>query len=292
MKRHSAFRHDVDHNERIPSESSSAAANGTMGEVPNSEAVPLRQVAQYLDLSVSKLKRMIRAGELPEAHKMRTPEGRIWALPEYAMADVAARLAPSPDSTDLTSGSYGYELLSVDEAGHATIRPDTESRLAEAPSPLMDLTEAQSEPQEADASGAPSFAEALDLALLDRLLGVQEQAALAVADAERAEADVERFSDQHRQVEADLAAERVQRADAEERFHAEQLARVSAESRAAELEMRVRREEALAREERAAASYANMRSLRREREAALATANMSWRGRRRYRRQLSLETPA
>lgn len=267
MKRHSAFPNDA----------------ASSDELPNSDAVPLREVAQYLDLSVSKLKRMIRAGELPEAHKMRTPEGRIWALPVYAMADVAARLNP-PDDPD------GYELLSVDTSGHVTIRPESEVDRRQPSVPAMDLTEPDSAPVDLD--GAPSFAEALDLALLDRLLGVQEQAVLAVADAERAEADVERFSTQHRQAEADLAAERQQRADAEERLHAEQLARVSAESRAAELEMRVRREEALAREERAAASYANMRSLRREREAALATANMSWRGRRRYRRQLALETPA
>lgn len=288
MKRHSAFPNEADSDQADLAETRSVAA---ASEVPNSDAVPLRQVAQYLDLSISKLKRMIRAGELPEAHKMRTAEGRIWALPEYAMADVAARLAPQTDSGHHGQSMDGYELLSVDDSGHVTIRPEPDVEPGEGSEPLMDLTGSLAE-QQPDLGGAPTFAEALDLALLDRLLGVQEQAVLAVADAERAEADVERFSNDHRQAEAALAAERRQRADAEERFHSEQLARVSAESRAAELEMRVRREEALAREERAAASYANMRSLRREREAALATANMSWRGRRRYRRQLSLETSA
>lgn len=265
----------------------------------SAEPVPLREVAQYLGVSISKLKRMIKAGELPEAAKTRTPEGRIWALPAGAMTELATRLGVAGGEED---SADGYELLSVDASGHVTISPESSAPADpiydQEPEPVLDLSESslgdsEIEPAPAlDEVGAPSFAEALDLALLDRLLGVQEQAVLAVADAERAEVEAERFSDQHRRAEADLAAERQQRAEVEERFHSEQLARVTAESRAAELEMRVRREEALAREERAAASYANMRSLRREREAALATANLNWRGRRRYRRQLLLETPS
>lgn len=134
------------------------------------------------------------------------------------------------------------------------------------------------------ADAAPSITEVLDLALLDRLLGVQEAATIAAVDARNAECDLTKLTETVDQLRIEADVSRSAIVSLREQLEDEHFSLALAEAKNVELENRLRREEEQAREERSAARYANMRSLRREREAALAAGAMGWWSRRRYRR--------
>lgn len=262
----------------------------------------LREASALLGVSSTTLKKAIRGGTVPEAEKERRPEGRVWRLPFDSLPDIAIRhqWSLSLDTADFETallddqrvgGSADedadqFEVISVDDDGQVSVI------LEESQQPFVEQAVA---PSAADISApgvndAPSMAEVLDLALLDRLLGVQEQVAYAVADAERAEADVETLLAEKTDLSCRLEVERSERLALNDQLRDEQLARVAAEARVAELKSRVARETEIADAERAAAGYANTRGLRRERETAIATASMSRRARRKFQRAIALET--
>ncbi|NNE96576.1 MAG: helix-turn-helix domain-containing protein, partial [Acidimicrobiales bacterium] len=49
----------------------------------------LRQTADVLGVSSTTLRKMIRRGLLPEAEKVKTFEGRVWAIPIDAVPGIA-----------------------------------------------------------------------------------------------------------------------------------------------------------------------------------------------------------
>ncbi len=266
--------------------------------------VTLREAADLMGVKLHHLKKMLRSGGLPEASKEQRTEGWIWVIPFEELPVIAAREGWQPHDpwfSALDDGSVAFGDLDEDhfrdedldraeidldrieadlvlETAPVSVAPTSVAPVSVAPTSVA--------PPEADPNGAPSFADAIDVVLLDRLLGVQEQAVLAVADAERAEIDLEQAYADLARVHEELAAERSAARAADERYSQERVARAAAEARAQELARRVEREAALADGERLASADANGRTLTLERERTLATASMGWLARRRYRRLL------
>jgi hypothetical protein len=137
-----------------------------------------------------------------------------------------------------------------------------------------------------EAVGAPSVTEVLDLALLDRLLGVQEDRARAEAQAQESRHALAALNVTHNRVTGELDVERRERMVVADRYREERMARAVADAKVAELRDRVIREMAVAEAEKREKAEALSRSARAEREAANALAAMGWLARRRYRRSL------
>ena len=61
----------------------------TVGLEPG--ALTLRQAADALGSSTTALRKMIRQGSLPEAEKVKTPDGRVWSIPADSIPGIATR---------------------------------------------------------------------------------------------------------------------------------------------------------------------------------------------------------
>lgn len=136
-------------------------------------------------------------------------------------------------------------------------------------------------PTEAD---APSLADVLDVALLDRLLGAQEEKANALAKARQTEDSLTALSERNEQALSELEVVRREADLTADRLREERMARIVADAKVAELRDRVIREMTLADSEKHARVEATMRNIQAERENANAFASMGWMARRRFRR--------
>lgn len=144
--------------------------------------------------------------------------------------------------------------------------------------------EADSNPVTSNRDAVQSMVEALDLALLERLLEAQEGRVSAEVLSQENKHALAALNVTHNRATAELEVERRERMMAADRYREERMARAVADAKVAELRDRLVREMALADTEKAARTEALTRSVKAEREAANAVAAMGWRARRRYRK--------
>lgn len=136
----------------------------------------------------------------------------------------------------------------------------------------------------AEPADPPSMAEVLDLALLDRLLGAEEEKTIAAVEAAHAQTALDALAEEHERTTSELEVERQEHLASADRYRQERTARIVADAKVAELRERVAREMAIAESQKQARAEATARWLAAEREAAHALASMGWLARRRFRR--------
>lgn len=260
----------------------------------------LHQAGKQLGVDDTTLTRLIRVGGLPEARKISQPHGMVWMVPEKDLPAIAKR---NGWTIDLRDGAK--ELLIQEPASP----PPAEDRGQQAGGSVVaspadnggaiEVTTTP-EPETADGAMVPSngtvtsaagasedvqkMVEALDLALLERLLEAQEGRVSAEVVAQENKHALAALNINHNRATAELDVERRERMVAADRFREERLARAVADAKVAELRDRLTREMEVADLEKEARSEALARSIRAERDAANAVAAMGWRARRRYRK--------
>ncbi len=193
--------------------------------------------------------------------------------PGHANGSALAATCDTTTTTTETAATTTTETEHDDSPGALVPRGDS------SPAPT-EVSETSVEP----ADGAPSMSEAIDLALLDRLLGVQEERVTAQVEAREAKHALSALNATHDRTTGELEIERRERMVTADRFREERMARAVADAKVAELRDRVVREMSLADAEKEARAEALARSIRAERDAANAVASMGWRARRRYRK--------
>lgn len=243
----------------------------------------LSQAGRQLGVADDALSRLIRTGSLPEARQETTAHGPVWLIPTRDLPSIAARNGWNLDLRGpraAVSPPAAAQVPPVDRTAPrrgAAAGTDVIPARADATSARTDLTQSESD-------SAPSVGEVIDLALLDRLLGAQEQRVVAESQARETRSALTALNTAHNRVTSELEIERHERMVATDRYREERLARAAADAKVTELRNRVTREMALAEAERQAKADALHRSIRAERDAANALAAMGWLARRRYRR--------
>jgi hypothetical protein len=278
----------------------------------------LHQAGNQLGVEDTVLSRLIRIGALPEARKVHRPDGDVWVIPTNALPAVAIRNGwtidlrhdgPAVVSSDGTAGPAGsalFEGTTAPDSPEVIDNPEVidspevidipsildTSAVVDAPAPVdgaalvphLDASPAPEDEAEDTSDPMPSMAEVVDLALLDRLLDVQEERVTAQVESRETRHALAALNDTHNRVTGELEIERRERMVTSDRYREERMARAVADAKVAELRDRVVREMALAESEKEARSEATARSIRAERDAANAMAVMSRRARRRYRK--------
>ena len=251
----------------------------------------LDQAGRQLGVEHDALSRLIRMGALPEARKQSGDDGSVWVIPERVLPSVAARngwtidlrgtrVELSVETDDSTNGAMEESSVQM-----IPLPPSAPTRgTGPNPSDSAAAVTATNGATAAIDTGPPSVGDVIDLALLDRLLGAQEQRVLAESQAQEARNALTALNTTHNRVTSELEVERHERMVAADRYREERLARAAADAKVTELRNRVTREMELAEAERKARSDALDRTARAEREAANAVASMGWLARRRYRR--------
>lgn len=243
----------------------------------------LDQAGQQLGVGDDTLTRLIRMGALPEAHQQPGPDGAAWVIPERALPSLAAR-------NGWTIDLRGAKALVSVGSGVVAAGPSPAGDLV--PGATDDLVpSADSDPAgssvTASPAGAPSVTEVMDLALLDRLLGAQEQKVVAETKVLETRNALSTLNQNHNRMTSELEVERHERMVVTDRYREERMARAASDAKVTELRNRVTREMALAEAERQARAEAIDRTARAERDAANAFASMGWLARRRFRRRAS-----
>ena len=272
----------------------------------------LHQAGNQLGVEDTVLSRLIRIGALPEARKVHRPDGDVWVIPTNALPAVAIRNgwtidlrhdgpavvssdgATEPVGSALFNGTTPQDSPDVIDSPEVIDIPsilDTPA-VIDAPAPVdgaalvphLDASPAPEDEAGDTSDPMPSMAEVVDLALLDRLLDVQEERVTAQVESRETRHALAALNDTHNRVTGELEIERRERMVTSDRYREERMARAVADAKVAELRDRVVREMALAESEKEARSEATARSIRAERDAANAMAVMSRRARRRYRK--------
>lgn len=238
----------------------------------------LDQAGQQLGVGDDALSRLIRMGALPEARQQRGPNGPTWVIPERALPSLAAR-------NGWTIDLRGPRALVSAGPGPGTGPSTPGQQLVPHGEASPAATPATGDLAESASTGAPSVTEVIDLALLDRLLGAQEQKTLAETQARETRHALSTLNQTHNRTTNELEVERHERLVVADRYREERMARAASDAKVTELRNRVTREMALAEAERLAKAEAMERTARAEREAANAFASMGWLARRRYRRR-------
>lgn len=259
----------------------------------------LHQAGNQLGVEDTVLSRLIRIGALPEARKIHRPGGDVWVIPADKLPSVANR---NGWTIDLREGAEDVVIeQSPSDDDKEDSEPAAQTDDGDAPAsalgalvPHADALVTHGDTSSGADGGAlevseatpatPSVAEAIDLALLDRLLGVQEERVTAQVEARETRHALAALNTTHDRTTGELEIERRERMVTADRYREERMARAVADAKIAELRDRVVREMTLADAEKQARSEALTRSIRAEREAANALASMGWFARRRYRR--------
>lgn len=262
----------------------------------------LREAADQLGVSTTILRKLIRGGNVPEAEKVKTPEGRVWCIPREGLQSIATREGwvidlRTDDAIGVTEPSEEEAADQPDAEEAITEHPTSEQAAADTPTDRApnqtDLVAAATEqsltPDAAVLDGPPQLSEVLDLALLDRLLGAKEEAVEMRVHSERNLQELENVMASRRELAEELSATRDRLSRTSEQYQLEQGARAVAEAQVSELRDRVSREAELAEVERAGRAEAAATALVREREAARAAASLGWWSRRKYRRLQRME---
>lgn len=267
----------------------------------------LSQAGQQMGVEDGTLSRLIMMGALPEARQQPGPEGTVWVIPEGVLPSIAAR-----NGWTIDLRGPGAAVAPPAAAQEPPIDPVGSPAPADPPSPVLVVgsgtstspgsngalvphdaahpdgpLEVEVHP-ETDAypksEAAPSVAEVVDLALLDRLLGAQEQRVMAEGQVRETRSALAVLNQTHNRVTSELEVERHERMVIADRYREERLARAASDAKVTELRNRVTREMALAEAERQAKSEAMGRTIQAERDAANAVAAMGWLARWRFRR--------
>ena len=197
-------------------------------------------------------------------------------------ADAATdRQTADVDATLETSGPAEQDESSVEPVPGSDRDSAIEVSIA-ATSPVP--AAADNTPVASGPDAVQSMVEALDLALLERLLEAQEGRVSAEVLSQENKHALAALNVTHNRATAELEVERRERMMAADRYREERMARAVSDAKVAELRDRLVREMALADTEKAARTEALTRSVKAERDAATAVAAMGWRARRRYRK--------
>ncbi len=272
-----------------------------------------REAGQKLGVERNVLKKMLRDGKLPEAEKIRRSEGWVWVLPD----DALEKLGKHPDLVIDVRGAESNASMAIDPQ----VSNDASSKdVAEVMEPQITPTTNPSSDSGHDANGnsvasihhlslasgnkevsnyksdnhnnlvRPSAAEIVDMALLDKLLGIQEAKAEAASRAEQAEYALEATKTHYSKLEEELAVERQERSTAAERLREERLARKIADVKIAELNEQLVRETTIAESERKERIAAATRTMDAEKKTSYAVASMNWIARKRFMKAIRRET--
>jgi len=234
------------------------------------DLLTFREAGKKLGVDRSLLKQLLRDGDLPEAEKIRRSEGWVWVIPQTAMQ----RLAKHPKLIIDVRNEETITLVS-EEASSEEINQIVES-LQEEPIRHLSLAAQQK------ASEIKSPGEIIDMALLDRLLAIQEAKTESSCRAEQAEYALEAAKTHYSSLEEELTVEKKERSTAAERLREERLARKIADVKIAELNEQLIRETTIAESERKERIAASDRTMNAEQKTSYAVASMSWLARRRY----------
>ncbi|MGI9608753.1 MAG: hypothetical protein ACR2NL_00510 [Acidimicrobiia bacterium] len=108
------------------------------------DTLSLRETADALGSSTTKLRKLIRQGRLPEAEKVKTFEGRVWAVPVTAIPGIAERL-----------GMVVSVAEAIDVREPETAVPTPQETLAAAPEEIADAPDEIAVAPELDIADAP-----------------------------------------------------------------------------------------------------------------------------------------
>jgi|GEM_PF-5759250 len=230
-----------------------------------------REAGKKLGVNRSALKQLLKDGLLPEAEKIRRPEGWVWMLPAASIEQLSKHPSLVIDVRNEETEA------SINDTGE----PQADEVLTEQDT-VRHLTLAANQ----TAAEANSVAEVIDMALLDRLLSIQEAKTVASCRAEQAEYALEAAQTHYSSVEEELSIERKERTTTSERLREERLARKIADVKIAELNEQLIRETTIAEAERKERIAATNRTMSAEQKASYAVASMSWLAKRKYMKSL------
>lgn len=272
----------------------------------------LRQAADLLGSSTTTLRKLIRQGRLLEAEKVKTAEGRVWAIPVASIPSIAKREGLEIN-LDLDTAISGAALSDTDEPvvdltslteespepEHVTY-PDRDVSLpAVEPADAIPPAATDLEPigheasVEIEAIGetlpTPTLAEVVDAAFLETLLGAKASESAALVTAERHRVEFDSLAARQMELELRLSTTDDERRVLAERLHNETLARAIADARVTELRDQLQREIAYAEAERYERRQAIAREALATMKASEAASVMGRRARRRLARRLPKE---
>ncbi len=206
--------------------------------------------------------------------------GAFATEPEVRTAPVR-HLEPVPSETFETEADTELESAALSEAMAPVQTPTPVEPVVEPATTAIESAGPTAEVETVEASGAPSLADVLDTALLEKLLGAKDAETQALVVAERQRTEYESLAARQLEVERRYEVAEVQRKQLAERLHDEALARAIADARVTELRDQLQREITYAEAER----YERRQALARETlalsEAAETRASLGWRARRR-----------
>lgn len=205
------------------------------------------------------------------------------------VALAGTRTATATTSRPGATATGPAEPSMVIDTGHDSgAAPDDQGALvphrSSSPEPTGGTDGQELSPANADGGGQVSTTEAIDLALLERLLASHEDRVAAQVREQEARHALAALNEAHNRTTGELDIERRERMAVAERYREERRARAAADAKVAELRNRVAREMELAEAEKAEKAAALNRSIEAERDAANAVALLGWRARRRYRK--------
>lgn len=253
------------------------------------DTLTLDELSKRTGVDVSRLRRMARAGSLPEATKQPGPHGPTWVVPVETVPLLAARYGWTVDRIDLTPPDGPVVSVVGEPPGAVTPTDDavtTGQALEPRPDSLTPVRGGSGRTESVtDGKAQPiTVADVVDQELLGRLLGAHEQKASAVAKVRETERALESLTASHRMLARELAQERDERFRLAERLREEQYARRLADAKVAELRTWIDREVASGEAEKQARQEATERRLKAERDASAAIGAMGWVSRRRFDR--------
>lgn len=287
------------------------SASTTTGLEPGT--LTLRQAADLLGSSTTTLRKLIRQGRLLEAEKVKTAEGRVWAIPEASIASIAERegfeinLTAEPVDAAASSSAESepvesvVDLTSLAEEGDAPLdepadlRRQEELARTDAGAAVTAATDVEPIGHKAsieiessrESPVAPTLAEVVDAAFLETLLGAKASESEALVIAERHRVEYDSLAARQMELELRLSSIDDERRVLAERLHNETLARSIADARVTELRDQLQREITYAEAER----YERRQAVAREALAALRAAEAESVMSRRARRRLARRSP-
>lgn len=283
----------------------------------------LRQAADLLGSSITMLRKLIRQGRLLEAEKVKTSEGRVWAIPAASIPSIAARegfeinlnvdaVAPSAGVSETSEPVVDLTSLAEEsQEPDPVIEPNRDEELRASNPGEISFTE-ELAPSDAGPGGVaatdlepivpkasveieaageiptmPTLAEVVDAAFLETLLGAKASESEALVSAERHRVEYDSLAARQMELELRLSTTDDERRVLAERLHNEALARAIADARVTELRDQLQREIAYAEAER----YERRQAVAREALAAMKAAEAESVMGRRARRRLARRSP-
>lgn len=251
------------------------------------DTLTLREAADALGSSTTALRKLIRQGRLPEAEKVKTYEGRLWAVPIDAIPAIAERMGLAvsvvdaidvrePEVNEPASG-WSEEPAPAEDTADIPVSMESPQRghAIEAAGSEVDVAEVSRQEL--------TLSEVLDTALLERLLGAKEAETTALVKAERHRTEYESLAARQLEVERRFDQETERSEELARKLHDEAVARAVSDARVTELRNQLQREITYAEAERYERRQALAREATASADAAQTRAALGWWSRRRLR---------